>query len=50
MSQDQAESTDTGDQQGEQTYDIQAVQEKWLQRWEELQPFRADDDSPREKR
>jgi leucyl-tRNA synthetase len=32
------------------TYDVDAVQEKWYQVWEDLQPFRADDDSPREKR
>jgi leucyl-tRNA synthetase len=50
MSQDQADRrADAGDT-GESTYDIEAVQEKWLQRWEELQPFRAHDDSPREKR
>jgi leucyl-tRNA synthetase len=46
MSQDQTETADAA----ETTYDIEAVQEKWLQRWEELQPFRARDDSPREKR
>jgi leucyl-tRNA synthetase len=32
------------------TYDVAQVQEKWLPVWERLQPFRADDDSPREKR
>uniref|UniRef100_UPI003561CB3B class I tRNA ligase family protein n=1 Tax=Nocardioides sp. TaxID=35761 RepID=UPI003561CB3B len=32
------------------TYDVRAVEQKWLPVWEELQPFRADDDSPREKR
>ncbi len=32
------------------TYDVQAVEAKWLPVWEDLQPFRADDDSPREKR
>ncbi len=31
-------------------YDVQAVEQKWLPVWERLQPFRADDDSPREKR
>lgn len=31
-------------------YDVEAVQEKWLPVWDELQPFRADDDSPREKK
>ncbi|HXH78306.1 leucine--tRNA ligase [Nocardioides sp.] len=32
------------------TYDIEAVQTKWSGVWDELEPFRADDDSPREKR
>ncbi len=32
------------------TYDVRAVEQKWLPVWEALQPFRADDDSPREKR
>jgi leucyl-tRNA synthetase len=32
------------------TYDVAAVEAKWLPVWEKLQPFRADDDSPREKR
>ena len=32
------------------TYDIAATERKWQPVWEELQPFRADDDSPREKR
>jgi leucyl-tRNA synthetase len=32
------------------TYDVDAVQEKWQKVWNELDPFRADDDSPREKR
>ena len=32
------------------TYDVSAVEAKWLPVWEKLQPFRADDDSPREKR
>jgi leucyl-tRNA synthetase len=31
-------------------YDITAVEQKWQQVWAELDPFRADDDSPREKR
>ncbi len=31
-------------------YDVQATQAKWLPVWEKLDPFRADDDSPREKR
>ncbi|MCW2832650.1 MAG: leucine--tRNA ligase [Nocardioides sp.] len=32
------------------TYDVGAVETKWQRVWEDLQPFRADDDSPREKR
>ena len=32
------------------TYDVQATQDKWLPVWDEMQPFRADDDSPRDKR
>jgi leucyl-tRNA synthetase len=32
------------------SYDVRAVQEKWLPVWDRLQPFRADDDSPREKK
>lgn len=32
------------------TYDVAAVEAKWMPVWEKLQPFRADDDSPREKR
>ena len=32
------------------TYDVRAVQDKWLPVWDELQPFRADDESPREKK
>ncbi|KQP64638.1 leucine--tRNA ligase [Nocardioides sp. Leaf285] len=32
------------------TYDVVATEEKWQRVWEELDPFRADDDSPREKR
>ena len=31
-------------------YDVHATEAKWLPVWEELDPFRADDDSPREKR
>ena len=26
------------------TYDIEAVEEKWYQVWEDLQPFKASDD------
>ncbi|UAL28363.1 leucine--tRNA ligase [Nocardioides rotundus] len=32
------------------SYDVHAVEAKWQPVWDELQPFRADDDSPREKR
>src|ERR671921_1084279 len=35
---------------GRDTYDVHAVEAKWLPVWEQLDPFRADDDSPREKR
>src|SRR6478735_3507399 len=31
-------------------YDVHATEAKWLRVWDELDPFRADDDSPREKR
>ena len=31
-------------------YDVHATEAKWLPVWEQLDPFRADDDSPREKR
>ena len=31
------------------TYDVHATEEKWQQVWEKLDPFRADDHSPREK-
>jgi leucyl-tRNA synthetase len=31
-------------------YDVHAIEAKWLPVWDDLQPFRADDDSPREKR
>ncbi|MDQ6934558.1 MAG: leucine--tRNA ligase [Actinomycetota bacterium] len=34
----------------EQQYDVRAVQEKWLPVWQQLDSFRADDGSPREKR
>ena len=34
----------------ESSYDIAAIEAKWQPLWEQLQPFRADDDSPREKR
>ena len=32
------------------TYDVHAVQEKWRKVWDDLDQFRADDDSQREKR
>jgi len=32
------------------TYDVTAVQEKWRKVWDDIDPFRAHDDSPREKR
>ena len=31
-------------------YDVHATEAKWLKVWNEMDPFRADDDSPREKR
>jgi len=31
-------------------YDVHATEAKWLPVWDELDPFRADDESPREKR
>jgi leucyl-tRNA synthetase len=34
----------------DQSYDVHATEAKWLPVWEELDPFRADDHSPREKR
>ena len=43
--------TDTGAPDAERaTYDIAATETKWQRVWDELEPFRADDDSPREKR
>src|SRR5689334_9364409 len=38
------------DHQDQQSYDVHATEAKWQPVWEELDPFRADDDSPREKR
>ncbi|MDO9496218.1 MAG: class I tRNA ligase family protein, partial [Nocardioides sp.] len=32
------------------TYDVAATERKWQPVWEQLDPFRADDNSPREKR
>ena len=44
-------SHDTGAPDAERaTYDIAAAETKWQRVWEELDQFRADDDSPREKR
>ena len=31
-------------------YDVHSVEEKWQRVWDELDQFRADDDSPREKK
>ena len=43
--------TDSGAHDGERSsYDIEATEAKWQRVWDDLQPFRADDDSPREKR
>jgi leucyl-tRNA synthetase len=36
--------------QEQQSYDVHATEAKWQPVWEQLDPFRADDDSPREKR
>ena len=35
---------------GEVTYDVEAIQAKWLPVWDELDTFRADDNSSREKK
>ncbi len=43
MSQEQAPTADTREG-GAATYDIAAVEEKWYQVWEDLQPFKASDD------
>ena len=29
------------------SYDVAAIERKWQQVWADLEPFRADDDSPR---
>ena len=42
--------SEAGETQEAATYDVAAVEEKWQRVWAELDPFRADDDSPREKR
>ena len=42
---------DTGARDDERaTYDVAAAETKWQRVWAELDPFRADDDSPREKK
>ena len=42
---------DVADQPAERsTYDVEAVQEKWLSVWQEMDPFRAVDDGTRERR
>src|SRR6476660_6136865 len=38
------------DHQDQQSYDVHATEVKWEPVWEQLDPFRADDTSPREKR
>lgn len=48
MSQDTGAAHETAGERA--TYDIAATETKWQGVWEDLQPFRADDDSPREKR
>jgi leucyl-tRNA synthetase len=40
----------TEQDQGQHSYDVHATEAKWQPVWEKLDPFRADDDSPREKR
>ena len=42
--------SEAGETQEAATYDVAAVEEKWQRVWAELDPFRAHDDSPREKR
>jgi leucyl-tRNA synthetase len=44
MSESQTEETEAA------TYDVAAVQAKWLPVWDKLEPFRADDTSTKEKR
>jgi leucyl-tRNA synthetase len=44
------QATDAPDNDQAATYDVEAVQAKWQPVWDRLEPFRADDDSPREKR
>ena len=45
--QDQSQGPQVGTREG---YDVHATEAKWLPVWEKLDSFRADDDSPREKR
>ena len=48
---EQAAGTDEGRAGDERaTYDTEATETKWRAVWDDLQPFRADDDSPREKK
>ncbi|WP_125035428.1 leucine--tRNA ligase [Nocardioides sp. LS1] len=47
---EQTQSHDTEAPAEAETYDVVAVQDKWLPVWDRLQPFRADDDAPREKK
>ena len=46
----QQEQTGRAGAQAAESYDVHAVEAKWLRVWEDLDPFRADDDSPKEKR
>ncbi|WP_296607038.1 leucine--tRNA ligase [Nocardioides sp.] len=51
MSQQETHRSEQTDQSPEAAaYDVRAVQDKWLPVWERLNPFQADDDSPREKK
>ena len=49
MTRSMSQSTETSGREAA-TYDVTAVEEKWQRVWAELDPFRAHDDSPREKR
>jgi leucyl-tRNA synthetase len=42
--------TDQDESETRHSYDVHATEAKWLPVWDKLDPFRADDDSPREKR
>ncbi|MBD8870038.1 leucine--tRNA ligase [Nocardioides donggukensis] len=50
MSQDRTGDHDRTADREHATYDVEGVQEKWQKAWVDLDPFTADDDSPREKR